>query len=63
MNGKSSQELRLDELCDQYYERFGRPYGIGICDNRPFSFHIQEIERCLRDNKPSDAFITEPYFD
>lgn len=57
------EEKRFDQLADEYYDRFNISYGIGIGDQRPLSFHIEEIERCLRYNKPSEAFITEPYFD
>lgn len=49
---KSEKELKLDAAMERYLEHFGKPYVFSIGFSSDFDETIDEIETCIKENKP-----------
>lgn len=52
---KSKDEERLEELLDEYLEKFDENYPIVITDQRTFKEIISDIEAHLKSGKPAET--------
>ena len=43
---------RYDELCDKYFERFGKNYPYMFTGSMTLKQACEEMEQCLKDGKP-----------
>lgn len=49
---RSPEEIKFDDLCDKYWDKFGEAYGLTFGDGRTLADHIRLLEDALETGKP-----------